>query len=182
MPTYELKPHPDHHGSAVRSITVDARRGAGGVLRLDYLVRGAIDAVRWPEPARHEFADLLWQHSCFEAFVGARGDKGYREYNLSPSSQFATYAFDDHRDGMRNAADAIVVEQHFSRTAEEARMRALVQLEGLADAPCWEIGLTTVIEELSGAKSLWALAHPDGPPDFHARDCFVARLAAPDAS
>ncbi len=137
--------------------------------------------MRWPEPAGHEFADLLWQHSCFEAFVGASGAAGYREYNLSPSSRFAIYAFDGHRDGMRNATDAVVTGQHFSRTANEAGMSAMVRLDALAQAPLWEIGLTTVIEEMSGAKALWALAHPQGAPDFHARDCFVARLAAPDA-
>ena len=38
------------------------------------------------------------------------------------------------------------------------------------------INLTAVIEEEGGHKSFWALAHPDGPPDFHNRDCFVAHL------
>src|SRR3546814_3900847 len=76
---------------------------------------------------------------------------------------------------MRNATDAIVTGQHFARTGDEARMSAVVRLDGLMQAPLWEVGLTMVIEEMSGAKALWALAHPEGAPDFHARDCFVAR-------
>src|SRR3546814_5850205 len=98
-------------------------------------------AVRWPDPSAHEFADLLWQHSCFEAFVGASGAAGYREYNLSPSSRFGIYAFDGHREGMRNATDAIVTGQHFARTGDEARMSAVVRLDGLMQAPLWEVGL-----------------------------------------
>ena len=35
-----------------------------------------------------------------------------------------------------------------------------------------------VLEEQDGTKSYWALAHPAGDkPDFHAADCFAARLA-----
>ena len=39
-----------------------------------------------------------------------------------------------------------------------------------------DIRLTAVIEEEDGTKSYWALAHPDGPPDFHDPSCFLARL------
>ena len=41
------------------------------------------------------------------------------------------------------------------------------------------VGLTTVIEDVSGAKSFFALAHPRAEPDFHNEAGFVARLAAP---
>ena len=40
----------------------------------------------------------------------------------------------------------------------------------------------TVIEELDGTKSYWALAHPPGKPDFHHPDCFALTLAAPGAA
>ena len=44
------------------------------------------------------------------------------------------------------------------------------------------MNLTAVIEEAGGVKSYWALAHPDGPPDFHNRDCFIAHLPPVDAA
>ena len=40
----------------------------------------------------------------------------------------------------------------------------------------WELGLSAVLEEKDGTKSYWALAHPAEKPDFHAPDCFVAKL------
>jgi len=40
------------------------------------------------------------------------------------------------------------------------------------------MGLSSVIEEQGGAKSYWALAHPEGNPDFHAPACFAATLPA----
>jgi hypothetical protein len=41
------------------------------------------------------------------------------------------------------------------------------------------LGLSAVIEETSGAKSYWALAHPPGRPDFHHADGFALMLDAP---
>lgn len=46
-----------------------------------------------------------------------------------------------------------------------------------ADAP-WRLGLSAVIEETSGAKSYWALAHAPGKPDFHHPDAFALDLPA----
>jgi hypothetical protein len=37
----------------------------------------------------------------------------------------------------------------------------------------WRLGLSALIEETSGRKSYWALAHPPGKPDFHHADCFA---------
>jgi hypothetical protein len=42
--------------------------------------------------------------------------------------------------------------------------------------PKWELGLSAVLEEQDGIKSYWALAHSSEKPDFHARDCFIAKL------
>jgi hypothetical protein len=37
-------------------------------------------------------------------------------------------------------------------------------------------GLAAVIEETSGRRSFWALAHPPGKPDFHHADCFTLEV------
>ena len=44
--------------------------------------------------------------------------------------------------------------------------------------PEWRLGLSVILQEQDGTKSYWALAHADpDKPDFHAADCFVAKLA-----
>ncbi|CUS46060.1 MAG: DOMON-like domain-containing protein [Pseudomonadota bacterium] len=177
---FTLQPHPDCPSRAVRSIAVTARRD-GDRLSLTYRVTGAIDDVLWPAPAEPAFADELWRHSCFEAFVGQEGAPRYVELNIAPSTRWAAYDFDDHRTGMRRAAGATVTEVVWLPGADVAELRATADLPGLAGAD-WDVALTTVIEERDGTKSFWALAHLAGPEDFHARDCFTARLAAPTAS
>jgi len=177
---YTLQPHPDCPNRAVRSITVTVRRD-GHTLHLTYRVAGAIGDVLWPEPADSEFTDELWRHSCFEAFVGNKGAPHYVELNIAPSTRWAAYDFDDHRKGMRRASGAAVRDIIWEPAGDVAELRATADLSGLADVD-WDLALTTVIEERDGTKSFWALAHPPGPEDFHARDCFTARLAAPTAA
>ena len=40
----------------------------------------------------------------------------------------------------------------------------------------WDLGLSVVLEERDGTKSYWALEHASDKPDFHASDCFAAKL------
>jgi hypothetical protein len=43
----------------------------------------------------------------------------------------------------------------------------------------WRLAVTTVVEEISGAKSFWSLHHPAERPEFHHPDGFVLALPAP---
>ena len=60
-----------------------------------------------------------------------------------------------------------------------ATLAATLAMPALADVAVWRVGLTTVVEDASGAKSFWALSHPRDEPDFHNQAGFAARLAAP---
>jgi hypothetical protein len=175
---FALVPHPDFPSTAVDSIEVEARRGANGRLDLEFHVAGAIEKVAWPEWQGVGFADRLWEHSCFEAFVGTAEDPGYVEINFATSGGWAAYRFSDYREGMTPIPDALL---GGGRTIGGAalRVRRSVRVDALADAPVWRLGLSAIIEATDGGKSYWALAHPPGKPDFHDAVCFAARLAAP---
>jgi hypothetical protein len=57
--------------------------------------------------------------------------------------------------------------------------QAALDLTGSPALPsdgAWRVGLSVVIEESSGRKSYWALAHPPGKADFHHSDCFACEL------
>lgn len=154
------------------------------------LAVSAVEAVCWPEQGRWRFrylvegaqklvmpdtkepgrADGLWRKTCFEAFVGGT-HTAYREYNFAPSGDWAVYAFDCVREGMRKSDDEaeVWIEVGEDWIAVEAEVTS-------AFAPGLPLNLTAVIEEEGGVKSYWALAHPSGPPDFHDPSCFIARL------
>lgn len=177
---WRLEPHPDFPSHAIQSISVDVDREAGGGLFLNYCVTGAIEDVLWPDgepPQTSGPTDRLWEHSCFEAFLGRPDKPDYIELNATTSLRWALYAFDDYRAGMTAVDTAFSVMVRFRTDSLEVRVSAL--------PPDWSragellLGLSAIIEAKDGSKSYWALAHAPGPPDFHNRDCFTARLAAP---
>jgi hypothetical protein len=118
--------------------------------------------------------DGLWQTTCFEAFLRRAGDDAYREWNFAPSGDWAAYDFASYRQPVSPVAVGsppyIRMEDNFTWWALGATITS--------DADqSWELGLSAVLEEKDGTKSYWALAHPPRDrPDFHAADCFAAKL------
>jgi hypothetical protein len=103
-------------------------------------------------------------------FVAAKGDAGYREFNLSPSGEWAAYAFEDYRrGGPLDAMPEIVVRTHATRLELSARVP-------LREQGPLDVGLSVVVEDQDGALSYWALRHGPGRPDFHRRDAFALAL------
>ncbi|MEP9357206.1 DOMON-like domain-containing protein [Sphingomonas sp. KR3-1] len=56
-------------------------------------------------------------------------------------------------------------------------LNAHLEDPALGAAKTWQLGISAVIEEADGTKSYWALAHPEGKPDFHADACFALEMA-----
>ncbi|MGD2056793.1 MAG: hypothetical protein PVJ15_08295, partial [Gammaproteobacteria bacterium] len=83
----------------MRGIDVAVRGAAGGWLALGFALEGELSALRIPEWLAPRRADHLWRHTCFEAFVMAGAGPGYREFNFSPSGEWAAYAFQGYRQG-----------------------------------------------------------------------------------
>lgn len=165
-----LTPHPDTPIATVQSIDCAVWQD-NGRWHFRFLVEGAEDLILADrlEPAR---TDNLWKTTCFEAFVGLKGES-YIEYNFSPSGQWAAYRFDSHRKAMREdpAEVQVWIEGGEGWIAVEAGVKSTTLNPGST------LALTAVVEERGGHKSYWALAHPAGPPDFHDRSCFTALLA-----
>ena len=176
-----LKLHPESHCDAVTAIEVEVARPSPGRLTLRYLLGGRIADLRLPPVDVSGRADGLWQQSCFEAFLRAPSSRAYLEINLAPSRQWAAYRFSGYRDGMAAADEIAPPEIDVRSDAVQFALQALLDLDASAVLPSdssWSLGLSAVIEETSGRKSYWALAHPPGGPDFHHSDCFVIRLPA----
>jgi hypothetical protein len=175
MPTFSLIPHPDHPPLAARAVDVDVRGDADSV-RLTYQVKGA-EKVLFPALATPARADELWRTTCFELFLQFDDEERYVEFNFSPSTRWAAYAFDSYREGMTPLERDVV--PHVGRLP--AGVEVNCDLSGLPHGEL-RMGLTAVIEEEGGMRSFWSLAHPPGRPDFHHPACFAARLPAVGAS
>jgi hypothetical protein len=177
----ELILHPGSRCIAATRIEVEVVRPRPGNLVVQYLVTGRIGDLRMPPATAPTRAHELWQHTCFEAFVRASPSTAYYEFNFAPSMQWAAYRFSAYRHEMSMANDVSTPRIEPESRGELYELRASLELDGLSSLPsnaAWRLGLSAVIEETSGRKSFWALAHPPGKVDFHHPDCFAYEIPA----
>jgi hypothetical protein len=173
-----LKLHPNSVCTVAAGIEVEIARPAGGSLLLSYAVTGSIGDLLLPPTGAPARTDELWRHTCFEAFVKEAAGEDYYEFNFAPSTQWAAYRFDGYRSGM-HAATEIEPPQIVGRSVPERyKLRATLSLPDRQRDRVWRVGLAAVLEETSGNKSFWALAHPPGAPDFHHAEGFTLELAS----
>ncbi len=178
-----LRVHPDGARGPVTRIEVEIARPDPAVLELTYELTGRTEELRIPPPAPPERANGLWRHTCFEAFLRPTAGEGYLEFNFSPSGRWAAYRFGRYRDGMAPLEDLAAPAVSSAARADGLTLRTQLDLSGapeLAAGETWRLGLSVVIEDMFGAISHWALAHPPGKPDFHHADGFACQVRAPE--
>jgi hypothetical protein len=170
----ELVPHPQSPPVAINGIDVRWFETGAGQLVLRWVVRG-VEALAVPSFAGKGRGDDLWKTTCGELFLRDREGRAYRELNFSPSGRWAAYRFDRYRDG-RTDSDIPVPEV----TCESGQFLFVLTavIDAAVIAGAGSAGLSAVIEEKDGTISYWAIAHPEGKPDFHDPACFTLRLPA----
>jgi hypothetical protein len=175
-----LTPHPSTPLPASWQLTVRCDAGPQ-TLRLVWTLRGDLAAMRLPSPAASAQRDGLWRHTCFEVFVADAVGEGYREFNFSPSSEWAAYRFTAYREGMTALELSESPQIRLELDATGLQLTTLLPraamgptLDGRAQRR--RCALTAVIERADGSLAYLALAHPPGRPDFHHRDGFAVEL------
>ena len=175
--------HPAAPCPAHPNVSASARLTASGGLALHFELRGELhgdlNAIRIPAPQPSAATDGLWQHTCCEAFVAVVDGVEYREFNFSPSGQWAAYRFLAYRECDAGFVPPTIPQFGFQRLADGFVLTAQLAPELLPPARAFEIGLSVVVEAADGGKSYWALAHAAAQPDFHLRQSFVLTLDHP---
>ena len=184
--TVSLQPHADSPRLPVDGLTAEARRLPGGEIEVIYRLTGDLEQLVIPELADPSRADELWKHTCFEIFVLKAEAPGYVEFNFAPIGRWAAYSFRSRRSGMQDIAGVKEAPIGTLMMGRQFVLRATVDVSDVGgmpplDAP-WQVAISAVIEAADGRKAYWALAHPQGNPDFHAPEGYVLTLAAPDQS
>jgi hypothetical protein len=151
----------------------------GKFLNLVYTVKGAIDRLRLPPFESLRRGDSLWRRTCFEAFIGAKNDAEYYEFNFAPSGEWAAYSFKDYRNGALYASDGFEPKIVAERGENVFELSAAIKLDsfpGIEGEVQLCVGISSVIETVDGTLSYWALRHPPGKPDFHHAETFALEL------
>jgi hypothetical protein len=177
----QLTPHPATPMPQVHAFEVALSRSDDGGLALRFDCQCDADALRLPGAQPAAAADELWRHTCCELFVGVAGDAAYREFNWSPSGQWAAYRFAGYRERDPAPACAAVPVPfiEFASAAESWSLEVSLEVAALPKAAAEQIefGLAAVLEATDGTLSYWALRHAAARPDFHRRESFMLRLS-----
>ena len=121
------------------------------------------------------------QSSIACAFIARKGLPGYHEFNLSPSGEWAAYAFERYRMPRAGACLEELEPQVAVRgSAGKLELDALIRLDRLSamhPGAQLSLALSVVTEDQDGLLSYWALRHAPGKPDFHHAEGFALKLA-----
>jgi hypothetical protein len=182
-----LLPHPSTSSEAIESLDVQVSMGHG-LLTLRYDLRADMSRIRIGSETVPGRADGLWRHTSFEAFIRLGRSPGYWELNFSPTRQWAAYAFDGYREGMRPLDLSSTPEILIRKAPHSLQLQATFPMPArpvlpasvaTGAAPGWALGLTAVVEEDNGRLCYWSARHPQGKPDFHHADNFALELQEP---
>jgi len=146
----------------------------GGLLHGRFELRSPESSVRWPRialpPARR---DGLWQSTCLEAFIAAKGQAHYWEVNLATNGNWNVYALSGYRDNLQPVAEITSLPYTLRRSEGALQMHFQLDLSRWIPADqSLEVSLTAVLEHPQRGLSYWAWQHSGDQPDFHRRDSF----------
>ncbi|MBK5103284.1 MAG: DOMON-like domain-containing protein [Burkholderiales bacterium] len=177
----QLISHPATNLPRVGALLLDLSLTGAGDLRARFDCRCRAGALRLPQARPAQAADELWRHTCCELFVGVAGDPGYREFNCSPSGQWAMYGFSAYREREPSPFQPTVPAPSIEFASEAGGWTLQVRIAAAAlpraAAAQIELGVAVVLEAEQGSLSYWALRHAAERPDFHRRETFVLRLS-----
>jgi hypothetical protein len=181
--TRSLLPFASQAGDIVRALEARVERVSDSVLLFRYTLDADLRRLRIPERRESRPANELWKHTCFEAFVTlAEPVSGYVEWNFSPSTEWAAYAFSGYREGMTRAnprlPPTIEVEHSDSRLLMQVRvnLRGLPLFENTDRDSALRLAISSVVEDDADRISHWALHHAPSRPDFHHPAGFVLEV------
>ncbi|MBS1972420.1 MAG: hypothetical protein JSU04_19095 [Bdellovibrionales bacterium] len=115
--------------------------------------------------------DGLWQATCFEAFLQPSGQAKYYEFNFALNPAWNGYEFTAYREPQPPKATADFVLKAMSWNSEQKHL--IVRFENKSGATKFQAGLTAILQEKSGIKHYYAVAHKGPKPDFHLSESFI---------
>jgi len=171
-----LTGHPDNPQGLNQRIGVTLLQKPDGCLTFAYSIHGPGSFMRIPSEDNPAPADALWRTTCCELFVSNSDGSGYREFNFSPSGQWAAYDFIAYRERVAAHVQIPAPTIWSGYYANRLQLDATLPAAALPAGEILTCALAVVVEAHDGRLGYWALAHPPGQPDFHHRSGFTLCL------
>ena len=145
----------------------------GDRLRIEYRLEGASQVVIPKNSVQTRQYDL-WEHTCFEFFLGHKDSTIYWEFNLSPAKHWNVFRFLNYRQDIAEEMTFDTLPFEVLLQDDSLLLNLEVDLNKIISSKSdLEVGITTVVEDKQQQLSYWALTHPVKEADFHHRDSFM---------
>ena len=175
MASYELSPF---HASPALTIVGAIEQLPTHGLNVGFWVRDPHQSIVWPTQVEGQpRQDFLWEHTCFEMFVGVKDEDFYREINLSPSHAWQAYAFEEYRYPEHmppaHAHDIELVQlkrTHYGINAQ-IDLFQFMSKHKLKWSDLF-LGLSVVVET-TDQMHYYAMQHSGQQPDFHNKRMWI---------
>ena len=143
-------------------------------LRIEYRLKGASQVVV-PKKSLPTRQHDLWEHTCFEFFLGLKNSNIYWEFNLSPAKHWNVFRFSNYRQDLAEEMAFNTLPFEVFLQDNSLLLNLEVNLNKIISESELEVGITTVVEDKQ-QLSYWALTHSAKEADFHHRDSFIIKL------
>ncbi|MFT4713151.1 MAG: hypothetical protein ACJAVI_005479 [Candidatus Azotimanducaceae bacterium] len=158
-------------------------------LHCKFSLNGKLEAINWQDSiadvensqdekpkATTSRTSELWLHSCFELFLGEKGETRYWEINIAPDGRWQCYQFDDVRLGMKESEAFNLDSYVFEQSAKEANLQITLNHQLHNTDTDIQAGISVVLESKTSELHYYALRHCGPKPDFHLRDSHALQL------
>ncbi|AOA57732.1 DOMON domain-containing protein [Acinetobacter larvae] len=180
MASYELIPFQKDFHAVTIVAAVETEQAS--TLNVGFWITDPYQTVQWTS-SQDQLArqDFLWQHTCFEIFIGIQEQDPYREIHLVPPHAWQAYQFEEYRypESTPPQIAADITLQDLQRTAYG--LKASLDLSEFMrnHRLQWDdlyLGLCAVIDTQTG-QQLYALQHQSlSQADFHNKRDWLHRF------
>ena len=146
-------------------------------LEIEYRLQRLSQIVIAPNNSTPTRQHDLWEHTCFEFFLGLKNSTKYWEFNLSPVKHWNVYRFPNYRQDTTEEIAFDILPFQVLLKNDSLLLNLEVNLDRIITCKSdLEVGITTVVEDRERQLSYWALTHRAKEADFHHRDSFTIKL------
>ena len=154
---------------AVQALRYTLISESSSELRLTVQLKGSIasELEDVDQVGQREFG--LWQHHCFELFLGQAGSTAYWELNLAPNGNWNCFGFSDYRQDQKESDRCALTEFSAVRRGRTYQLEARILIHpALQSSGCvLSLGAAAIIETASDLN-YFSIRHGT-TPDFHHR-------------
>lgn len=149
---------------------------AGSSLHLIYKISDLKNLLNLPpeftaDEQKISREDGLWNETCFEMFLRPQSKSSYYEFNFSLKPAWNEYFFDGYRQPQPPNPCYDITLKKMTWDGQNLKLELL----GLDPHEKFDIGLTAVLKERTGAIHYMATKHAGQTADFHHPDSFNLR-------